>query len=129
MPPQVSLEDLGDFQKKNALRAPNELPSNGYLFCTDDPFARADDALDKWTRIREDIQAGKGKSMTMQLSPDGGPLKPYKIPLDEIGNKKGEIWTNGKEVQFRQTDGTIWDSKFQLRWKSDDEGGFKFVWK
>lgn len=103
--------------------------SNDLLLCSNvDGFGRANDALGKWGPISGEMQGGKGQAFTLELDPDGSGKKTYTIPLDDVGNKKGKIWSNGKEVQFRQTDGDLWDSTYTLGWRKDG-GTVKFVWR
>ncbi len=121
-------ERIDHFRSQSPRTNTETLPADGILLCSADSFSKTNDALGKWGKISSDVQAGSGKSITLELDPDGSGTKKYTIPLDDIGNKKGEIWTNGKEVQFRQTDGDIWDSKYNLGWYKE-KGAVKFVWR
>lgn len=92
-------------------------------------FGDAAAVLGGWREMGRDVQAGKGKSVQMQLGVEGSGTSTYNIPLDDIGNKKGKIMTNGKEVKFVQTDGTIYNSEYQLQWTKNKNGSYNFSWK
>lgn len=118
----------GDNQSMR-LNAGGKDPMDGTMLCfADTPFGKSADALGGVRDLTGEFQAGKGKTITLELGIENGNPTKYTIPLDDIGNKKGKLVTDGKTVTFKQSDGTIYNSTYELQWFKKD-GQYKFQWK
>jgi hypothetical protein len=133
MPALLSLADQINEFKQNQSKADQSVLkdplSGGVQFASLNGFGDTAAVLGGWREMGRDVQAGKGKSVQMQLGVEGGALSTYTVPLDDIGNKKGKIITNGKEVKFVQSDGTLYNSEYQLQWTKSKNGTYNFSWK
>jgi hypothetical protein len=127
-------ERVNDFRREQTAQSADSKVlkdpySNGVQVASLNGFSDAASVLGGWREMGNNIQAGKGKSVQMELGVEGSSTSTYTIPLDDIGDKKGKIITNGKEIKFVQTDGTIWNSEYQLHWTKNNNGTYNFSWK
>ncbi len=94
-------------------------------FGTEEAYSDNDIAKDltrrKEIRLVSDVEAGKGKTVNIRF-PDGSSFKG--VPLDDIGNKKGNIVIENDVVKFKQTDGFPYNSTYTLKW----DQSYKYFW-
>jgi len=131
IPSLLSLDErISDFKRQQENTKVLKDPyADGVQLCSLNGFGDAANALGGWREMGTNIQAGSGRSVQMQLGVEGSSLSTYNVPLDDIGNKKGKIITNGKEIKFVQSDGTLWNSEYQLQWTKNKNGTYNFSWK
>jgi len=123
---QFQAEMKKKFEESKVLRDPL---ASDLQACSFDGINDAANVLGGWREIGTNIQAGAGRFVEIKIGVEkDGSKSDFKIPLDDIGDKKGKILSNGTQIKFVQTNATFYNSEYELQWTAK-KGGYNFSWK